>query len=83
MDTCKYVHYEIDYKGTDFDPRYARKGKKQEEEDVGNQLLPKFATDEDYISRKMLPPQVGYSWYILFVVKSHPIYILLCSVDQL
>uniref|UniRef100_H2Y2T7 N6-adenosine-methyltransferase subunit METTL3-like n=1 Tax=Ciona intestinalis TaxID=7719 RepID=H2Y2T7_CIOIN len=50
MDTCKYVHYEIDYRGTDLDPR--RKLKKEVS-------LPKF--NEDYLSRKMLPPQVRSS----------------------
>ncbi|XP_078482088.1 N(6)-adenosine-methyltransferase subunit METTL3-like [Ciona intestinalis] len=48
MDTCKYVHYEIDYRGTDLDPR--RRLKKEVS-------LPKFNEDQDYLSRKMLPPQ--------------------------
>uniref|UniRef100_H2Y8F1 mRNA m(6)A methyltransferase n=1 Tax=Ciona savignyi TaxID=51511 RepID=H2Y8F1_CIOSA len=54
MDTCKYVHYEIDYRGTDLDPRKSRRGVKKETQ---KSVLPKFNSDEDYISRKMLPPQ--------------------------
>lgn len=57
MDTCKYVHYEIDYKGSEMDPRY-KKRKKRSETNEENQLLPKLATDKDYLQRKMLPPQV-------------------------
>ena len=58
MDTCKYVHYEIDYRGTDLDPRKNKKGSRKK--DGGNEekaLMPQFASDEDYIKRKMLPPQ--------------------------
>ena len=56
MDTCKYVHYEIDYRGTDLDPRKGKRGRKKENAEE-NSLMPKFASDEDYINRKMLPPQ--------------------------
>ncbi|CAK8696171.1 unnamed protein product [Clavelina lepadiformis] len=58
MDTCKYVHYEIDYRGTDLDPRKNRRGgKRKEGEELNKGLLPKFDSDSDYIDRKMLPPQ--------------------------
>lgn len=58
MDTCKYVHYEIDYRGTDLDPRKNKKGiKKKDVVNDEKSLMPKFASDEDYIKRKMLPPQ--------------------------
>nr|XP_039265210.1 N6-adenosine-methyltransferase catalytic subunit-like [Styela clava] len=57
MDTCKYVHYTIDYKGTELDPRYQKRGKKRTESNEDNKLLPKLASDEDYLQRKMLPPQ--------------------------
>ena len=57
MDTCKYVHYEIDYRGTDLDPRKGKRGSRRKENVDDKSLIPKFASDEDYISRKMLPPQ--------------------------
>jgi len=60
MDSCKYVHYEIDYRGTDLDPRRQRKvGKKKDETGPEVNRLTKLDTDEDSLSRKMLPPQVG------------------------
>ena len=57
MDTCKYVHYEIDYRGTDLDPRKSKKGSRKRDNVEEKSLMPKFSTDEDYINRKMLPPQ--------------------------
>ena len=58
MDTCKYVHYEIDYRGTDLDPRKSKRGGRKRDSGAEEKgLLPKFACDEDYINRKMLPPQ--------------------------
>ena len=57
MDTCKYVHYEIDYRGTDLDPRKSKKGNRKRDNVEEKSLMPKFSSDEDYINRKMLPPQ--------------------------
>lgn len=54
MDTCKYVHYEIDYRGTDFDPKNSRKPKLKLISSKSDLL-----EDSVYISRKMIPPQVS------------------------
>lgn len=66
MDTCKYVHYEIDYKGSELDPRY-KKRKRRPETSEENQLLPKLPSDKDYLQRKMLPPQVMFKAQCIFV----------------
>lgn len=68
MDTCKYVHYEIDYRGTDLDPR-TRPRHARRRADVSNESdvtavaeknpLKKFHSDKEYFSRKMLPPQAS------------------------
>ena len=54
MDTCKYVHYEIDYRDTN-----ANKKRERLLNDAtgGRELTPKL---NDELDLKMLPPQVPH-----------------------
>jgi len=53
MDTCKYVHYEIDYRGS-----LVQKSRHQRVSQKSSKLNnSKNVSDEEYLSRKMLPPQ--------------------------
>ena len=52
MDTCKYVHYEIDYRDTN---KNDKKRDRVLREEGSRELTPKL-TDE--LDLKMLPPQV-------------------------
>jgi len=59
MDTCKYVHYEVDYRGSSVQQRSNKRDQKSHGKSSckSSSSVKSIVSDEEYLSRKMLPPQ--------------------------